>query len=64
MSSSSVIGVTCVVGAKGIVKGVLGVLEDVCDILSTAVGMEAQSNCSAECCPPYSVVYYTNNLVL
>jgi len=53
-----------VVGAKGIVKGVLGVLEDVCDILSTAVGMEAQSNCSAECCPPYSVVYYTNNLVL
>jgi len=32
VSSSSVIGVTCVVGAKVIVKGDLGVLEGVCDI--------------------------------
>jgi hypothetical protein len=31
VSSSSVIGVTCVVGAKGIVKGDLGVLGGVCD---------------------------------
>jgi len=31
MSSSSVIGVTCVVGTKGIVRGDLGVLGGVCD---------------------------------
>jgi len=32
VSSSSVIEVTCVVGAKGIIKDDLGVLEGVCDI--------------------------------